>query len=219
MKKRNVLFSLMCGLFLASSAFAQTNVYILGSATPAGWDIANPEPLIADTLNGIYTWEGTLVQGEFKFPLFMGDWCDGTWINAAEGNAPLSSTSFIYTNGCDGPDNKWLVGANEAGQYRIEIFLNQDSISISAATSTVGLKNAAFNVFPNPATDHFLIDLEGQPTANVAIFNQVGQEVYRQDGYQNKTVINTQMLNLSGVYFLRVETEKNNTIKRVVFLK
>ena len=86
------------------------NLYLLGDATPVGWDIGSPIKMTqSETSHYVWEWEGELTAGEFKMPTFTGDWCDGTWINASQPDQNLSATDYIITSGCDGPDNKWRV--------------------------------------------------------------------------------------------------------------
>ncbi len=49
-------------------------VWMVGDATPAGWNIDNPTPMVADPVNPYkFTWSGPLTAGEFKLPVETGD--------------------------------------------------------------------------------------------------------------------------------------------------
>lgn len=86
------------------------HIFLLGDATPAGWNIKSPIPLVKDEANPyLFTWEGPLKAGELKFSTYTGDWCDGEWINASQPGQALGASDYIITNGCDGPDNKSRV--------------------------------------------------------------------------------------------------------------
>ena len=63
---------------------------------------------------------------------FTGNWCDGDWINAATASQSIFDTDFIYTTGCDGPDNKWKLKEGEAGNYEIRVDLDAETITITA---------------------------------------------------------------------------------------
>lgn len=75
MKKLLSIFAAVAMLFgLAScsgdlhDSEAPENLYMVGSATPTGWDQANPTEM---TKNGtVFTWTGTMTAGEFKFLLY-----------------------------------------------------------------------------------------------------------------------------------------------------
>ncbi|MFH0758426.1 MAG: SusF/SusE family outer membrane protein [Bacteroidota bacterium] len=107
------------------------NLYLLGSATPVGWNIGSPIKMTQDETNPyVWQWEGELMAGEFKMPTFTGDWCDGVWINASQPDQILSATDYITTSGCDGPDYKWLVSEKEAGDYRITVDVENETIHV-----------------------------------------------------------------------------------------
>lgn len=106
----------------------KVNLYIVGDGGPNGWDIANPSPMTYS--NGVYTFSGQLNAGEFKISKFKGDWCDGDWINSATANQSISNGSYIITNGCNGPDNKWKLQAGDAGLYQMTINLDTQSMTI-----------------------------------------------------------------------------------------
>jgi hypothetical protein len=107
------------------------NLYLLGDATPVGWNIGSPLKMTQNETNPyLWEWEGELKAGEFKMPTFTGDWCDGAWINASQPNQILSATDYITTFGCDGPDNKWRVNTSDAGDYKITVDVENETILI-----------------------------------------------------------------------------------------
>lgn len=110
---------------------AFSNLYIVGDASPSGWNIGSPE---AFTRNGddpfIFTYEATLTPGDFKISTFTGDWCDGEWLNPSQGDQVLTATDYIITQGCDGPDNKWHVTDATQGRYKITVNLYSSTIEI-----------------------------------------------------------------------------------------
>lgn len=111
----------------------KVNLYLIGDAGPNGWDIANPSPFTYE--NGLYTFTAELgadnATGEFKISKFKGNWCDGEWINSATPDQSIYDTSFIYTQGCDGPDNKWRLKEGESGTYLFTIDLEQGTMTIT----------------------------------------------------------------------------------------
>jgi len=108
-----------------------SELYIVGDASPSGWNIESPEAFTQSSSDPfIFTYEAELSAGDFKISTYTGSWCDGQWINAAEENAALTSTSYIVTNGCDGPDNKWHVSEENVGRYLITVNLYTETIKI-----------------------------------------------------------------------------------------
>lgn len=107
-----------------------TTLYMVGDATPNGWNIDSPTPLEAkgdDPL--VYSWEGELFKGEMKLCLTPGSWdapfirplIDGEEI----GTADLRDVLFQMHAG--DPDEKWHIV--EAGNYRLTFDLRNWTIS------------------------------------------------------------------------------------------
>ena len=115
-------------------AFSPVSLYLIGDGGPNGWNISDPEPM-EYMGEGVYVFTGPLGSdnptGEFKISKFSGNWCDGDWINAATESQSILNTTFIYTTGCDGPDNRWKLKEGEAGNYEIRVDLDAETISIT----------------------------------------------------------------------------------------
>lgn len=110
--------------------FNKVNLHMVGDAGPNGWNINNPAPM--EYVNGDFVYTGPLKAGELKFSKYQGDWCDGEWINAAENAQAITNTEFITTFGCEGPDNKWRLSADDAGDYEIRINLDTETMTVTA---------------------------------------------------------------------------------------
>ncbi len=108
-----------------------TELYIIGDASPSGWNIGNPEEFTQSAADPfVFTYEAVLTPGEFKISSFKGDWCDEQWISPSQADQVLIATDFIITNGCDGPDNKWRVTNETQGRYKITVNLYKNTINI-----------------------------------------------------------------------------------------
>ncbi|MDR1381372.1 MAG: SusF/SusE family outer membrane protein [Tannerella sp.] len=103
---------------IAHASLPYENVWMVGDASPAGWDINNPTPMEWNMLTPeLFTYEGALNVGELKFPLKKGDWgCD--YLMPAAGGAGIDDNRVIFVPGGQ-PDNKWVL--KEAGNFRIEL--------------------------------------------------------------------------------------------------
>lgn len=105
-------------------------LYMVGNATPNGWDIDNPTPFEAtgeDPL--VFTWQGNLLAGEMKLCLVTGSW-DSPFIrpeiNGSEiGREPIVDAAFQMHAG--DPDNKWII--TEAGVYSLTFDLRNWTMS------------------------------------------------------------------------------------------
>jgi len=99
-------------------------MYLVGDATPNGWDIGNATPMVVvDAYN--FTWTGNLVKGDLKFSCDkQSDW-GGAWFMASEGEKEFAEGTEVITfvdkhiasNG--DIDRKWNV--KYAGKYTIEL--------------------------------------------------------------------------------------------------
>ena len=92
-------------------------VYIVGDATPNGWNIDSPTQLTKES-QYVYVYEGTLTQGELKACLQTGSW-DVPFIRPIFANCRIDGNGvenpdFVFTAN---PDDKWKV--EEAGDYRL----------------------------------------------------------------------------------------------------
>lgn len=103
-----------------------TEVWMVGDATPAGWDINNPHPMTATPGNPYeFSYTGPMSAGEFKLPLAKGDWATNYFMPEVDQEGAGSSYMKFVEGGS--PDHKWRI--TEAGNYRIVI--NQLTMAIS----------------------------------------------------------------------------------------
>ncbi|MFK7806852.1 MAG: cohesin domain-containing protein [Saprospiraceae bacterium] len=77
----------------------------------------------------------------------------------------------------------------------------------------------AIRVFPNPVFDQLTIQSPNALIQSVEVYNVVGALLETNDyASNNKAVLNTNNLS-EGTYFLKVQTEKGQTTRRIVVLK
>src|SRR5690606_1078135 len=94
------------------------NLWIVGDATPTGWNIDAPTPMVRQS-EYIFTWTGQLNAGEFKFPIATGDWGTGFFM-PYHADEPISETLVVFRP-TGSPDTKWRVQPGEEGTYTIEL--------------------------------------------------------------------------------------------------
>ncbi|MDE6153853.1 MAG: SusF/SusE family outer membrane protein, partial [Muribaculaceae bacterium] len=102
-------------------------LYIVGDATPNGWNIDAPTAL-TKTADYTFEYDGPLTAGEFKACLSAGSW-DVSFIRpASEGviinKDGVQTPEFIFSAN---PDNKWKIA--DAGSYHIVFDLRNWTIS------------------------------------------------------------------------------------------
>lgn len=97
------------------------NVWMVGDATPAGWNINGPTQMSWNYKQPeIFVFEGNLSTGEIKFPLSIGNWSGPYFMSAIKDAEVVSGTEYemLYTPS-DSPDQKWKV--TQAGKYKITL--------------------------------------------------------------------------------------------------
>jgi hypothetical protein len=109
-----------------------TQLWLLGDATPTGWNIDNPTPLIPDKGNPyVFTYSGPLSAGEFKIPVRTGDFgCD--YFRPYANHPDISDTTAQFvahaSGAADADDYKWYIPS--AGNYTIVFNQLTESIKI-----------------------------------------------------------------------------------------
>jgi hypothetical protein len=98
-------------------------IYMVGSASPSGWDISNATQLTQSSTDPfIFTYTGMMNAGEFKFPVNRnGDWGQDMFMRE-------SDTKMYLHNGGGSDDEKWTI--DKKGHYVITLNLLDLSISI-----------------------------------------------------------------------------------------
>ena len=119
-------------------------IYLVGDATPCGWDLGNATAMTATDSPYIFTWTGKLGTGELKFSCDKrSDW-NGAWLMNAYGNgveptgeeerAMFIDKSDDYLKGqyldinIGDIDNKWRIMS--AGTYTITVNQLEETVSI-----------------------------------------------------------------------------------------
>lgn len=119
-------------------------VYLVGDATPGGWDLGNATPMRQGDAPWTFTWTGSLSTGELKFSCDrQSDW-NGAWFMNASGNdvAPTGDVErmlFIDKSSADFKaqyldinvgdlDQKWKI--QSAGTYTITLNQLDETVSI-----------------------------------------------------------------------------------------
>lgn len=99
-------------------------MYMVGDATPNGWDISNSTELIQDPDNPyIFTYIGVMKTGDFKFPVNQNsDWGQDMYMK-------LSDSTMYLHHGGDPDDNKWTIA--KKGHYIITLNLMDNTISLA----------------------------------------------------------------------------------------
>lgn len=110
-----------CILKATYSQIDVPGLFLIGAATPGGWDLTTTTAMTPDANNNkIYTWEGDLKVGEFKILTDLAEGYDGLTLHPLAANTPIGkekidNAPFACYKG--GDDNKWNVSV--AGTYKL----------------------------------------------------------------------------------------------------
>lgn len=114
----------------ATPYVAITNIYIVGDATPNGWNIDNPNQMTpSPTSPSVFTYTGVLKAGEFKMVAGKGDW-NAPFYRPLTDHPALTAPGVQYTTS---PDYKWQI--TTPGAYTITLDVAKLTISIVPFTA------------------------------------------------------------------------------------
>jgi hypothetical protein len=93
-------------------------LWMVGDATPAGWNIDAPTPMVPTAGNPYeFTYTGALKAGEFKVPTATGNWGTDYFMPPSNGAGTGATNAIFIRTG--NPDNKWKI--TEAGNYKVTV--------------------------------------------------------------------------------------------------
>jgi hypothetical protein len=103
-----------------------TQLWIIGDATPGGWDLNNMPPMVESLADPfIFTYTRAFTVGEFKIATARD--FNAPFYRPTTNDPALSATTVQLNAG--NPDNKWQITA--AGTYRVTLNLHNNTISIA----------------------------------------------------------------------------------------
>jgi dihydroxyacetone kinase DhaKLM complex PTS-EIIA-like component DhaM len=191
-------------------------LYIIGSATPVGWNIDQAIELTKNPDNPYqFIYEGTLVPGEFKFPVNrQTDWAQDMYMKDT-----VNEGHFYLHIGGEADDSKWVIPEGEGGTYRIVLDFSDYTIEITNTTSIEAVRPgySGFNVYPNPASGLLTIDLGEQESATAVFYSPDGRKLYQEVLRSSNTTLDLNNVKASGLVLIQISTDqKSETVKVLV---
>ena len=110
----------------------------------------------------------------------------------------------------DGTSNWITVGSNYNTAYQ-----NPKPVLVAYPNGIDNYDVDAVKIHPNPATNHFYLNLPNQIIDNVEIFTSTGKLVHAQKNVMNGESISITFLR-SGIYFVRYETSERAGILKLI---
>ena len=126
-------------IYVNKAAGTYDNLYVVGSATKAGWDLTKAIPLTKSENGFEYSGNCEITgngQNEFKFVTSNTDWNQDHFVKGATEN------DIVKFNRKD--DNKWVFTKEQSGNYKITVNLNTMRVTFTKLESKVYLCSGAF---------------------------------------------------------------------------
>jgi hypothetical protein len=107
-------------------------LYMVGDATPNGWDIGNATPMYYNAAADpdCFMWEGRLSKGELKLPLISNGKFEVPYFMSASSDENPSSQgndlTFVDNSNGNQPDRKWYIPTT--GYYQVKVNLKERKI-------------------------------------------------------------------------------------------
>ena len=109
-----------------------------------------------------------------------------------------------------------LSDDGSVGWYTIsDIPMLRMNFDPSTAVSISEVKQDIFNVYPNPTTGVFNLDLNNNKSYNISIFNSLGQKVYNNVTNSMSMVVDLSELE-SGIYTIELENSDVIFTERII---
>lgn len=156
------------------------------------------------TVNAVLYFQGSIIaSGQFKsgetVDTFKSFFTDITY------SAPLTPDSATIAIFNTNPDRPGAPGTT----------LWIDELSMKEWTTGIKEINSNFTIYPNPAKNYTTIKGIDGSLFNVEVINVSGQVVESYHKIKSKLILNTSNYN-SGVYFVRIESNRQTTTKKII---
>jgi len=108
-------------------------LWIVGDATPNGWNINSPNQMYVDLFNPyVFHYNEVLAAGNFKIPTALGNWGGDYYRPLTNLPSLTDTTAALVFGNTNPPDNQWKI--TNAGPYKISLNIMVNSIHISPFT-------------------------------------------------------------------------------------
>jgi hypothetical protein len=190
------------------------NLYLVGDATPKGWDISNATPLIVDGSNSaLFSWSGSLTAGAFKITTAKSFDSGWDWIHPLTQSQDLNLTTYEILASGSGSDNQWLV--SNADDYNITINLQNATIDIQQAPLSVEIFTK-IKMHPNPVSNYLSIDMSNLDEAKVSVFDINGRILLEKEINSNSNYIDLTNIKSRGLIFIKISNDKYSEVFKII---
>jgi hypothetical protein len=108
------------------------------------------------------------------------------------------------------------IKVNQSGTCTKTFYYNQIVVDCNSVGMNEFVDNTKFSIYPNPATELLNIELEAiNENATISIMNALGEVILVDKQVNQNTSFNIHHLT-SGVYFVKVDTQKSSITKKLI---
>lgn len=141
-------------------------------------------------------------------------------------SATVSGSSGPFTYQWNNGETTSSIGGLRLGAYAVLVTAANGNCSAWGyfpTTAPTGIDNLqptvnSANVYPNPSTGLFTVDLNSTEKTSIQVYNVVGKLVYSKETSMTSNSIDLSSL-APGIYSLKVVSQKNYGVKQIVITK
>ena len=163
------------------------------------WD----RPEISDGLSGYYLYRRQGDEGEYVRVKLLGSSATSYTDNTATVEGVYYYRLYAYYRDIDCTSAP-ATAKDNPNQFYLRVYYSLDGITEQG--------NITVNVFPNPAGQSLEVEAEGM--TQVAVYNMLGQQVYKSLCDSNKLNVNVSSWS-KGIYLMKVQTLEGVISRRV----
>lgn len=163
------------------------------------WD----RPEISDGLSGYYLYHRQGEEGEYVRVKLLGSSATSYTDNTATVEGVYYYRLYAYYRDIDCTSAP-ATAKDNPNQFYLSVYYSLDGITEHG--------NITVNVFPNPADQSLEVEAEGM--TQVAVYNMLGQQVYKSLSDSNKLNVNVSSWS-EGIYLMKVQTLEGVFSRRV----
>lgn len=168
-----------------------------------GGCVSSPRTAVVGAVDNVNTGVSQLASNELTA---VQNGAGYQWINCTTSQPIAGETSQSFT-------------ATQNGSYAVVVSLGTCELqSVCTDLTFVGLEentSELVSIYPNPTNGVFTVNMSDIKATSIAVFNSVGEEVYKANCDGNKAVVDLRN-NAKGVYLIQVVTNDGILNQRVV---
>lgn len=197
--------------------FGVDHIYIVGGATPCGWDAGNSIELTrgTGTQANVFTFDGNLIinavgseGNKFKF-LLQKDW-NPLSFNPQFENESITGAQYFTDHHSD--DYKWTVDENKQGHYILKLDALEETIeSVYYPETATNLINNKVNTQVIAANGKIVVNCDTEKLKTIEVYVIDGRKV------ADKSFTHNAEIELpNGIYIVKVKDSNSTVLTRKV---